>query len=107
MNDQEFIISIVAVVCGTGFTIFFFSEIFKLIRMALERKTPGNTDARDMQLREEFVKFRRQAEQRISMLESGLVQESSTQKEAPRVALPEAEDAPSGDRLPNMLRQKA
>ncbi len=109
MSEQELILSIFGIASGLGFTTFFFAQIFKLIRMSIEKKH-GAQEARDMQLREEFVKFRRQSEQRLATLEaqlSGSPVPAIKESTGPKIALPDLEGEEPEDRLPNMLRQKA
>ncbi len=110
MSDQELILTIWAITAGVGFSTFLFSQIFKLIRLSIEKRHGQSVtgDARDMQLREEFVKFRKQTEQRIALLEvaHGAAAPEKLSDQKPLAALPEA-DPEESDRLPNMLKSRA
>lgn len=110
MNEQQMIIAIFAIASGLGFATFFFTQIFKIARLSIEKRHAASAETRDMQLREEFVKFRRQIEQRMQTLEGkSLSPESSQikQPEAPRVQVPEISDETEVEsRLPNMLKQR-
>jgi hypothetical protein len=107
MSEQEFIIALFAISSGVGLATFMFSQIFKIIRLGIEKKQGVTGDTRDMQLREEFVKFKKQTEQRIALLEvsHSALPKDETHVRKPSVELPEAAEE-DGDRLPNMLRNR-
>ena len=67
MNEQELILSIMAIVMGTSLTAFIFARITKLIRIWLEGKQ-GNSGVVEHQ--KQFRLFKMEVERRLATLEA-------------------------------------
>lgn len=90
MSEEEFIISIVAIVFGTGFAAFIMYNIFSLIKAAIERKNPSSSDLNPQFFRA-LADFKKTTERRLNNVEAIL-----TDLEEDRILIPE-EDESTGD----------
>ncbi len=69
MSEEEFIISVVAIVFGTGFAAFIMYNIFSLIRAAIERKNPPSSDLNPQFFRA-LSDFKKTTERRLNNVEA-------------------------------------
>ncbi len=88
MTEEEFIISIVAIVFGTGFSIFLFWGFFSLIKSWINRKSGTSQGEINPQFFKALGDFKKSTERRISNLES-IVADLEEEK----IRIPEASDA--------------
>lgn len=103
MSDQQFVLTLISIVAGTGLAIFIFGNFFRLVRLRIERKHEKRSDSG---LQEEFEKFRQRAEKRLQVLESIVVEREETE-DKPLLETQEKEVRHSLEdqpRLKNMLR---
>ena len=70
MTEEQFIISIVAIVFGTGFSIFLFWGFFSLIKSWINRKSGTSQGEINPQFFKALGDFKKSTERRIANLES-------------------------------------
>jgi len=70
MGEQEFIISIVAIVFGTGFASFLFYGFYSLVKSWINRKNGTNQSDINPQFFKALGDFKKSTERRIANLES-------------------------------------
>lgn len=70
MSDEEFIISLVAIVFGTGFVSFLFWNFFSLIKTWINRKHGGQQSQINPQFFKALGEFKKSTERRLTNLEA-------------------------------------
>lgn len=111
MQEEEFIIAVVAVIFGTGLIGFVFARITSLIKLWITRKT-GSGTGYDEELRKHFVKFKGSVEKRLAALEHIVTDEEELkeiQAGQKQIELPDLTEDTEEElkQLTNMLKQKS
>ena len=70
MDEQEFIISMIAIVLGIGLTGFFFHNVFGLVKAWINRNTGSSNGEINPQFFKALGEFKKTTEKRISNLEA-------------------------------------
>ncbi|WP_018128145.1 hypothetical protein [Balneola vulgaris] len=70
MGEEEFIIALVGIVFGTGFTMFLFWNIFSIVKTWLNRKSGTSQGEINPQFFKALGDFKKSTERRIANLES-------------------------------------
>lgn len=85
MGEQEFYIGLVAIVSGTGFTIFLFHSLFSFAKFLVNSRRGQKADE-GMVSKAELDEMRGRLERRIQTLEAIMIDEQSS-----RISLPESD----------------
>ncbi len=88
MQEEEFIISLVAIVFGIGLTGFFLHNIFSLIKAWINRKSSSSSSDINPQFFKALGEFKKTTERRIANLEA-IVSELEEEK----IRIPESADS--------------
>ncbi len=84
MTEEEFVLSLVAIVFGVGFAGFIMYNIFSLIKTAIEKKNQSSSGNIDPQFFRALADFKKTTERRLNNVEAII-----TDIEEDRIRIPE------------------
>lgn len=91
MSEEEFVLSILAIVAGVGFAGFIMYNIFSLIRAGIDKKNQSASGNIDPQFFRALAEFKKTTERRLNNVEAII-----TDLEEERIIIPEAAES-TGD----------
>lgn len=114
MTFEEFVVAIVAIVCGTALTGYLFGKFFGLIKSWIESRRQSYDEEAFNRLAKAFTQYKRDTERRLRNLETIATEEDPSSPAALKqtyktIEIEDNEDATKSDTantgLKNMLRE--